>query len=115
MEKQTYERLHRTLLHQPTRRETQLNTMMNDPVGNPLVLQPKLWDRKVMYPRYLFSGGRLLDLRHEFHRWWNDYYAFIGSSVRDVRVRLIPDTQRILQTFFIHKKPDRELLTKLDH
>ena len=42
LDKQVYHRLHQKLLHQPTRREKQLNTMMNEPIVSPTVLQPKI-------------------------------------------------------------------------
>ncbi len=39
---QVYAQLHQNLLHQPTRREKQLQIMMQDPVRAPAVLQPKI-------------------------------------------------------------------------
>jgi len=109
-----YQRIHNQLLHQPTRCETQLNKMMQDPVRLPLVLQQKIWNCTVMYPHYLFDSGLTINLRKEFMKWWKEYYALSGSSVYDVKVRLISDTHRTVETFFIHKKPPKEMLTKME-
>lgn len=114
MDETTYRCLHRTLLNQPTRRETQLNRMMHDPIIHPTVLQPKVWDRKVMYPRYLFDSSRSLEMKQKFFEWWKEHYAYAGTPVSDVKVRLVPGTQRILEAFLILKKPSKQLLQKLD-
>jgi secreted Zn-dependent insulinase-like peptidase len=45
LNKDVYHQLHQTLLHQLTRREKKLNTMMQNPVENPFVLQPKIWNK----------------------------------------------------------------------
>lgn len=107
-----YSQMHRTLLNQPTRRETQLHRMIQNPIEFPLVLQPKVWDRKVMYPRYLFESGLTVAITKQFLNWWHEYYAYPGSSVYDVKVRLVANTNRTLETYFIHKKPPRDMLTK---
>ena len=51
------ERLHEQSLYGPRRREKQLGSMIQDPARNPMVLQPKIWNSDVMYPRYLFDTG----------------------------------------------------------
>ncbi len=38
LDEQVYDRLHQNLLHQPTRREKKLHTMMQDPVTTSVVL-----------------------------------------------------------------------------
>jgi hypothetical protein len=43
------------------------------------------------------------------------YYVFLESFVKDVQVRLSAKTNRTLEHYFIHKKPPREMLTKLKH
>lgn len=40
MNEQSYEQLHRRLLHQPTRHEQQLKKMMINPIESPTVQQP---------------------------------------------------------------------------
>ena len=114
MNEQIYHNMHHILLHQPTRREKQLNKMIKDPVQSPSVLQPQVWNSKVMYPSYLFDRGLSTNLQQEFIQWWKEYYAYPGSSVYDVKVRLVAKTHRTLETFFIHKKPPREMLTKME-
>ncbi|CAF1207319.1 unnamed protein product [Didymodactylos carnosus] len=42
MDEHIYHRIHHTLLHQPTRREKQLQEMMQNPVESPSILQPKV-------------------------------------------------------------------------
>jgi small-conductance mechanosensitive channel len=114
MDEHVYHRMHQILLHQPTRREQQLNKMIKDPIESPLVLQPQIWNSKLMYPRYLFDSGLSTNLPHEFIKWWKEYYSYPGSSVYDVKVRLVAKTHRTLESFFIHKKPSREMLTKME-
>ena len=45
---EVYHSLHQKLLYQPTRREKQLHTMMQDPVITPVVLQPQIWNNELM-------------------------------------------------------------------
>ena len=111
---QMYQRLHNQLLYQPTRREKQLTKMMQDPVKSPVVLQPKIWNANIMYPRYLFDSGLTTGLPKEFYHWWKKYYVFPESFVKDIQIRLVTSTNRTLESFFIHKKPPREMLTKLE-
>ncbi|CAF1141685.1 unnamed protein product [Didymodactylos carnosus] len=109
-----YSRLHQKLLYQPTRREKQLQTMMKDPVRTPAVLQPKIWDRQLMFPRYLFDSALSINFRQELSKWRKENYAFLSSPVKHVKVRLVANTNRTLEKFFIHKKPTREILTKIE-
>ncbi len=106
--------MHQKLLHQPTRREKQLNEMMQNPVQAPTVLQPKIWDKKLMYPHYIFNSKQSNDFSKEFYKWWQTYYDCTTSPVHDVRIRLIPDISHPLEHFFIHKKPSREMLTNME-
>ncbi|CAF4168711.1 unnamed protein product, partial [Rotaria sordida] len=111
-QQQVYEELHKKLLEQLTRREKTLKTMMQDSIKNPQVLQTKIWDRKVMYPRYQFDSGLTLNFRRSFHSWWLKHYVFPTSNVNNVRIRLVPKINRTLEHFFIRKKPPREMLTE---
>jgi hypothetical protein len=109
-----YYQLHQTLLHQPTRHEKILTTMMQNPVENPLVLQPKIWNKELMYPRYLFDTSLTSNLPNQFYKWWKTNYAFPGSPVENIKVRIVANTNRTLESFFIHKKPSREIFTKME-
>ena len=114
LNEQVYHRLHRTLLNQPTRREKQLHKMMQDPIISPLALQPKIWDYKTVYPRYLFDNGQSIGLPQVFYEWWRKYYMSTELPTYHVKVRLIAITQRTLENFFIRKKPPQEILTKME-
>jgi hypothetical protein len=114
LDEQVYHRLHQTLLHQPTRREKQLNKMMHDPILSPTVLQPKIWNHEVMYPRYMFDSGQSIGFPKEFYKWWKTYYASAVLPVHNVQIRVVADTNRTLEDFFIHKKPPRDMLTKME-
>ena len=46
LNEEVYHTLHQKLLYQPTRREKQLHIMMQDPVNNPVVLQPKNMEQR---------------------------------------------------------------------
>jgi hypothetical protein len=59
--------LHQNLLHQPTKRKNQLKEMMQDPVKSLVVLQPKKYNHKVMYSRYLFDSEQDIDLSKKFY------------------------------------------------
>ena len=113
-DEQLYSRLHPTLLHQPTRREKQLQTMTQDPVRTPLVLQPRIWNRQLMYPRYLFDSSVTINFRQEFNEWWKTNYAFVGSAVEHVQVRIVNSGNRTLENYFIHKKPPRKILNRME-
>ncbi|CAF1527972.1 unnamed protein product [Adineta ricciae] len=99
LDENSYQRLHQQLLFKPTRREKQLQQHMQDPINKPLALETKEWNRKIMATPYIFDSGLTKDFR---------------SNVNNVRVRLIPTTNRTLEDFFIHKKPRRQLLTRMD-
>ena len=113
LNEEVYHRLHNRSLYQPTRREKQLDSIIQDPVRNPMILQPKIWNSDVMYPRYLFDT-RLTDHSPEqIYTWWKIYYAFPGSPVENVKVRIVSNMNRTLESFLIRKKPPREILTKI--
>ncbi len=114
LNEQVYRQLHQTLLHQPTRREKKPNTMMQHPVENPFVLQPKIWNKELMYPRYLFDTSLTTNLLKQFYKWWKTYYAFPGSPLQHIKVILFTNTNPTLESFFIHKKPRRQILTKME-
>lgn len=113
LNEEVYQQLHHTLLFKQTRKERQLQTFMQDPVKFPKVLQTKIWNRKVMFPRYIFDSGLTNDFRKQFFEWWKKHYVYAGSEVNTVKIRLIPKLNRTLEHIFIHKKPPREMLTRM--
>ncbi len=57
LNEESYHHLHQTSLYQPTRREKKLHNMMQNPVEAPLVLQPKIWNKDLLYPNgYKLNG-----------------------------------------------------------
>ena len=42
------------------------------------------------------------------------HYAFPVSPVENVKVQIVTNTNRTLESFFVHKKPPREILTKME-
>ncbi|CAF3167240.1 unnamed protein product, partial [Rotaria sp. Silwood2] len=89
LNEEIYDRLHKRLLHQPTRREKQLNMMLQDPIESPTVLQPRIWDNNVMYPRYRYDSSIPIDFPKIFYQWWRTYFANNVSIMKNVKVRLI--------------------------
>ena len=114
LDEEVYHRVHRQLLYQPTRREKQLAQLMKDPIKSPEVLQPRIWNSKVMYPRYTFDTGLTQPFHEKFYEWWNKYYVYTDSPVKSVKIRLTPQTNRTLEHYFIHKKPSTEMLTFME-
>jgi hypothetical protein len=86
--------------------------MMQDPVRAPVVLESKIWNNKEMYPRYVYDSGLTNDLSMKLHEWWKKYFAFTGSPLQDIKLKLVARTNQTLETFFVQKKPSKELLTK---
>ncbi|CAF5118115.1 unnamed protein product, partial [Rotaria sp. Silwood1] len=80
-----YHHLHQTLLQQPTRREKKLINMMQDSIAKPFVLQPKIWNKEIMYPCYLYDTSLTSNLPNQFYKWWQTYYAFPGSPLEHIK------------------------------
>ncbi|CAF1407958.1 unnamed protein product [Rotaria sp. Silwood1] len=112
---QVYHRLHEQLFHQPTRREKQLQAMVQDPIRSPTVLQQKIWDSNKMYPRYVFDGSTSTDFQKQFYKWWRSCYGNTASPLKSITVRLAATTNQTLKVFLIHKKPPKEILTRMEH
>jgi hypothetical protein len=95
LDQAVYQRLHSKLLIPPTRREKKLEKMMEDPVKAPEILQTKIWDRKIMCPRYLSDSGLTITSRKEFHAWWKKYYRYPRLLVNDVQIRFTARGQHV--------------------
>ena len=67
-----------------------------------------------MYPRYLFDTALTAHLPKQVYTSWKTYYAFPGSPVENVKVRIVSNMNRTLESFLIRKKPPREILTKME-
>ena len=88
--------------------------MLQDPARNPMVVKPKIWNSDEMYPRYLFDTGLTAHLPKQIYTWWRTYYTFPGSPVENVKVRIVSNMNRTLESFLIHKRLPREILTKME-
>ena len=89
LNEEVYHRLHKQSLYEPTRREKQLGNIIQGPVRNPMVLRPKIWNSDEIYPRYLFDTGLTIHLLKQVYTWRKTYYAFPGSPVENVKVRIV--------------------------
>ena len=114
LDAEVYQRLHSESLLQPTRREKILEKMMRDPVKAPEILETRIWNHKILCPRYLFDSALTTSFPRAFKLWWRKHYGLAGSLLDDVRVLMSAKTNRTLEHFLIHKKPSRELLTKME-
>ncbi|CAF1527147.1 unnamed protein product, partial [Rotaria sordida] len=81
-----YHHLHQTLLHQLTRREKKLIKMMHDPIETPLVLRPKIWNKELVYPSYLYDTSLTTNLPNQIYKWWETYHALPGSPLQDIKL-----------------------------
>jgi len=108
-----YQRLHQRLTTRITEQEKKLNDTMADPVRYPAALQKKTWDRTIMKPKYLFESGPIATFSREFHAWWKKHYQYPESSVKNVKVHLLPKTNRTLAHYLIRKKPPRHMLRSI--
>ncbi|CAF1548524.1 unnamed protein product, partial [Adineta ricciae] len=114
LDKNVYRQLHRDLLHKCTRREKQLNMMTKDPIQFPTVLQQKPWDKSIMYLRYKYDSGLTRHFPKQFHEWWDKHFKYAAKDLNNVSIRMIGNSNRTLEQWFIHKKPSKELLTRMD-
>ena len=109
-----YHLLHDRLLNQPTRREKVLLVPLQNAITAPQVLQPKIWDKTVMFPRYLHALHISQDITKHLHNWWREHYGAIIPRCENIRVRLIATTDRTLETQLIKKKPSKNLLRGIE-
>ena len=114
LDAQVYQQLHRKLIDQTTDREKKMNIAKKDPVKYPAILQNKSWDRTVMYPRYVFESGPIATFSPQFHSWWKRHYQYPTSSVKNIKVRLLPTTNKTLNSYFIRKKPPQHILRSIE-
>jgi hypothetical protein len=109
-----YHRLHQTLLNQMIRREEELHKMMQDLITSPSIFKSKIRNHKIMYPRYLFDSQHSIHLPTQFYKWWHTHYSDFRLPVHNIAVRLTANSNPTLENVFIHKKPPREILTRME-
>ena len=109
-----YRRLHQTLLMKKKTNTTLPEPSIQHLVEYPSVLNDKPWDKSYMCLKYTFETGPRTQLSREFYSWWKKHYQYQGSTVKDMKIRLRPKTNRSLANFLIHKKPPRAMLTRME-
>jgi hypothetical protein len=63
----------------------------------------------------MFDSEQSIHFPKEFYKWWKTYYASsVLPAVHDVQIRVVVDTNRTHEGFFIHKKSPRDMLTKME-
>jgi hypothetical protein len=88
--------------------------MIKDNEVVPIALQTKRWYKKVMYPRFQFENGPIGYLKPSFLQWRKKWYIFPQSPAADVEIRICTTMNRTLESLFIHKKPTKEILRKIE-
>lgn len=76
-----------------------MNRARSDRISNPLILQPKIWEREVMHPSYLFDWRKTTLLTAKFFDWWEKYYVSNYNQLITVEVTMTPRTQTTLETY----------------
>ena len=111
LDEQRYHHSHEKLLHQPTRREKQLQTTPTDIAQIPeSLMRKKPWNPNILYAPYQFESGPRTAFGPIFRAWWEEYFCRQGSSVAHVKVKFSAKSNRTLEQCFVRKKPPKELL-----
>ena len=69
LDEEAYSRLHHQLLHQLSRREKQLQTMIHNHDKVPTALTTEPWNKKLMYPKFIFESAPIRNLKPLFLKW----------------------------------------------
>ena len=111
---QQYDKLHKTLLYLPTRREKrcQRNSGANEEINHRAVKKP--WNKNIMRVSHTFERGPLLDFKREFRCLWKKYYVYKGSTMKEVYPVFTSLTNPSLNDLLVKKKPARSTFTKME-
>ncbi|CAF0878179.1 unnamed protein product [Rotaria sordida] len=87
----------------------------NVPQGRPIerVCRKNYEHKDQIYLHYTFENGPLSDFKKEYRELWKKYYVYPGSRFKNTRLILGTILNRILQSLLIHKKPKRDMLTRI--
>jgi hypothetical protein len=103
--------LHQKLLHQPTRREKQLQAVSTDIAQIPdSLMRRKAWNPNILYAPYQFESGPRTAFEPIFRTWWEEYFRRQRSPVPHVKLKFSAKSNRTFEQCFVHKKPSKELL-----
>ncbi len=70
--------------------------------------------KTIMYLKYKFDSGLTTHFPKLFYQWWKKHFKYAGLSLNDVRIRMIGNTNRTLEHYLVHKKPSKEMLTRIE-
>ncbi|CAF4627607.1 unnamed protein product, partial [Rotaria sp. Silwood2] len=108
---QSYQQLHDELLYKPTRREQKVQVESN---GTSSKKSTNHENKNQIYLHYTFETGPSINFKKEYRQIWEKFYVYPGSRLRNTRLILGTILNRTLQSLLIHKKPKREILTKME-
>ena len=117
LNEQDYYKLHQKLLHQPTRREKQLQTTTTTDIPQipESLMRRKAWNPNILYAPYQFKSGPRTAFGPIFRTWWKEYFCRQGSKVAHVKVKFSAKSNRTREQCFVHKKRPKEMLKKMDN
>ena len=114
LNEQDYYKLHEKLLHQPTRREKQLQATTSDiPQIPESIMRKTAWNKNILYAPYQFESGPRIAFGPIFRAWWEEYFRRQESKVAHVKLKFSAKSHRTLEQWFVHKKPPKELLKSM--
>lgn len=113
LDEQAYHRLDQTVLYQKLQKQNKKIHTLKELIEKPPILQKRPWDSTIMYLRYTFESGPRSQFSYQFYSWWTKH-QYAESPVKNIQIRLIPDTNRTLENFLIHKKPSKDILTRME-
>jgi hypothetical protein len=116
LNEQDHRDLHQKLLHQPTRREKQLQAILTDDVAQipESLMREKAWNKNILYAPYQFESGPRTAFGAIFRAWWEEYFRGQGPPEAHIKVNFSTKSNRTLEKCFVHKKPPNEML-KITH
>ncbi|CAF4572884.1 unnamed protein product, partial [Rotaria sp. Silwood2] len=106
-----YQQLHHELLYKPTHREQKVQLETND---ISLKKATNYEHKDQIYLHYTFETGPLINFKKQYREIWGKYYVYPGSRLRNTRLILGTILNRTLQSLLIHKKPKKDILTKME-
>ena len=117
LNEQHYYKLHQKLFHQPTRREKQLQAIPTADVAQmpESLMRKKAWNPNILYAPYQFKSGPRTAFGPIFRTWWKEYLCRQGSKVAHVKVKFSAKSNRTREQCFVHNKPPKEMLKKMDN
>jgi hypothetical protein len=92
-----YEKLHRQLLNQPTRREKQQQ-------------QQQKSNKNEIYVHFTFESGPMLNFKQELKKLWEKHYINNNPIKHNINLKIGTRSNRNLNQLFVKKKPPKSML-----